>query len=108
MKETYKTDYVQIQVKEAVGKTIAGVGWSDGILLRFTDKTFLYINYDQYGDEVHLVDDSHPDVYDAKLGGLIDQAEFDRVMAAREAERAAAERKTWAYLKAKYGTGESV
>ncbi len=107
MKDCYKTDHTRIALVEAVGKTIAGTGWSDGITLRFTDKTFLHINYDHYGDEVTLTDDGTPDSLDAKIAGLIDQAEFDRVVAARAAARTADERKNYEYLKAKYGPKEN-
>jgi hypothetical protein len=108
MQEHYKTDHTRIELAEAVGKTIAGTGWSDGITLRFTDKTFLHINYDQYGDEISLTDDSKVDLHDAKIGGLIDQAEFDRVQAAHQAELDSIERKSYEYLKAKYGPKENL
>ncbi len=100
--ERHKTDYTQIQLAEATGKTIAGASHSEGIVIRFTDKTFLYIDCDQYEDSVWVRTDSWVDLYDALRGGLIDQTEFDRVQAARDARRLASEREHYEYLKTKF------
>src|SRR6185312_3905786 len=101
----YDTKFVQVmEATECDGKVIAGVhhGWN-ALGLVFTDGTFLWLQAESdFDSTAGITCAAAPDLTDALGMGLMDRAEFDRVVATEKADADRKERQEYERLRTKF------